>query len=228
MKKERMFLGTFFIAGAISLIIGKLGLLGDVNMWTVLVTIMLAAWLVKSVQYKSVSGVLFSIAFLCIVYDKYLGITELTPWTVLGAALLGSIGCSMLYHPKRNFARHSEEYFESEETVEGGRITMVTSFSSSIKYINSQDFKGANIGCSFGGMKVFFDNAAIYDGMAVLNLDVSFAGVELFIPKEWRVINEVNCFMGGIEEKGYSGTSGQPEVRLMGKVSFAGVEIIYV
>mgnify|MGYP006893000712 FL=1 len=41
-----------------------------------------------------------SIAFICIIYDDWLGITALTPWTVLGAALLGSIGLSLIFKKK--------------------------------------------------------------------------------------------------------------------------------
>jgi hypothetical protein len=47
---------------------------------------------VKSLLRINFAGILFSIAFICIIYDKQLGITAATPWTVLIAALLGSIG----------------------------------------------------------------------------------------------------------------------------------------
>lgn len=231
MKKERIFWGIFFLGGAVALIVNKLGLLGgDLNLWTMLLTILLAAGLIKSVVYKSMSGILFSIAFLCIIYAKPLGITALTPWTVLGAALLGSIGCSILFHPKKNYGiyHHGGEHFESEETVEGELIELSNSFASGVKYINSDDFKGANIDCSFGAMKVYFDNAIIQGGQAIVHLDVSFAGVELFVPKEWKVTNSADISFGGIDEKNRSVSTGTPVMRITGEVSFAGVTIIYI
>ena len=123
MKKENLFWGLFFIVGAIALIVNKLGLLGGISLWTIFFTVFLAAMLIKSVMHRSASGILFSIAFLCILYDKELGITALTPWTVLGAAALGSIGCSMLFQPwrKNHWEHHGNEEFEME-TIEGDSI----------------------------------------------------------------------------------------------------------
>ena len=40
----------------------------------------------------------------------------------------------------------------------------ITSFSSSIKYVNSDDFLGADVKCSFGGIKIYLDNALIQRG----------------------------------------------------------------
>ena len=89
------------------------------------------------------------IAFLCIVYDEQLGITALTPWTVLGAALLGSIGISFFYTPKRRYKGHlfeKKEGIESIETVEGEEeMEFVAKFGGSIKYINSEDFRAARV-----------------------------------------------------------------------------------
>ena len=114
------------------------------------------------------------------------------------------------------------------ETIEGDSIHLSTSFAGSIKYINSDDFTHANLKCSFGAMKVYFDNAVIQNGQAVVALDVSFAGVELFVPKEWRVDNMVDASLGGVEEKNRSISTGTPVLKLTGKCSFAGITIIYV
>lgn len=231
MKKERIFWGVFFIGAAVALIVNKLGLLGgDLNLWTMLLTILLAAGLIKSAVYRSMSGILFSIAFLCILYAKPLGITALTPWTVLGAALLGSIGFSMLFRPKYSYGacHHHNEHFDSTETIEGDQIRLENTFSSSIKYINSDDFKGANIECSFGAMKVYFDNAIIQEGQATVRLEVSFAGVELYVPKEWNVINSADVSFGGLDEKNRNVSSGTPILYITGEVSFSGVTIIYI
>ena len=74
MKKERIFWGLFFIVAAIFLLVSRLGFLGDIGLWSLLLTVFFVACLVKSIAHKSVSGVLFAVAFLCIVYAKPLGI----------------------------------------------------------------------------------------------------------------------------------------------------------
>lgn len=229
MKKERIFWGIFFIAGALFLIVNAVGLLGDIGIWSILLTVILGACLIKSIFHKSVTGILFSIAFLCIVYAEPLGIQALTPWPVLGAALLGSIGISFLYRPERHYDYH---HFitgtETVETADDAQIHFNTSFGGSIKYINSDDFQNAKLSCSFGSMKVYFDNAVIKNEEAIIYIDVSFGGMELYIPKTWNVVNQVSSAFGGLDEKNRNTSTGTPTVRLVGKMSFSGVEIVYI
>lgn len=231
MKKERIFWGVFFIVGAVAVVVSRLGFLGELSLWTVFFTVFLAAALIKGVIHRNAWGILFSVAFLCILYAKPLGITAITPWTILGAALLGSIGCSILFHPWKRWCPHHHKHHHSDfetETIEGESINLKTSFSGSIKYINSDDFKTAFLDCSFGSMKVYFDNAVIRGGRATVTVDASFCGIELFIPKEWKVENLLSASFGGVEEKNKNVSDGVPVLRLTGSVSFSGVTIIYI
>ncbi len=123
---------------------------------------------------------------------------------------------------------YGSRFHETVETVEDTQIDFDVSFGGSIKHINSDDLQSARLKCSFGSLKVFFDNALIQSGNVDIYLDISFGGVELYIPRTWKVINHVNCTFGGIDEKNTATTTGTPVVTLSGKVSFAGVEIIYI
>lgn len=230
MKKERLFWGIFFIFGAVLLVISKMGFLNtEISIGMLLLSVIFAATLIKSVLHKNVPGVLFSAAFLCIIYAEPLGITALTPWTVLCAALLGSIGISFIYHPKHKwYSSHFNDRFEEIETMDGNELKMETSFGSSIKYIDSEDFKAASLKCSFGAMKVYFDHAVVPGGEAVVHLENSFGGVELYVPRNWKVINQLNASFGGVDEKGRYEQGGSVTLILTGTVSFAGVTIIYV
>ncbi len=232
MKKERLFWGIFFIIRAVLLVISRLEILNTrISIWMLLLSVIFAATLIKSAIHRSIPGVLFSLAFLCIIYAEPLGITALTPWTVLGAALLGSIGAAFLYRPERSWHQHSTHFdgsFSEVETIDGDAMRMESSFGSSIKYINSEDFRGAGIHCSFGAMKVYFDHAQVPQGQAAVKLDVSFGGVELYIPRSWQVVNQLSAAFGGVDEKGRCQPDGTVSLVLNGKVSFSGVTIIYI
>ncbi len=229
MKKEKVFWGVFFILAGIFLIVSRLGYFTDVNIFSLFLTVFLVACMVKSVRHLNFAGILFPMALLCIVYAQPLGITEITPWPVLGAALFGSIGLSIIFHNKHQYVHFKEENFsEVIDQQDGNSFKFETSFGSSIKYVNADDFVYANLDCSFGAMKVYFDNAIIQNGNATINLDISFAGVELFIPKSWNVVNKANVSFGAIEEKNRSQTSGSPIITLTGDVSFSGVTIYYI
>lgn len=228
MKKENIFWGVFFLLGAVFLIVGKLGFLSGVGIWTLLFSILLAAMLVKSVLRLSPTGILFSLAFFCILYAEPLHLEALTPWPVLGAAALGSIGCGLLFGRRRARRRawHGEGHFDRVDQVSGDCVDFSTSFGSSIKYVHSDRFQRASIHCSFGAMKVYFDNAVVRDGAAVVDLNVSFSGVELYVPSGWNVVNDASASLGGIEVP--SGNGNGPLVTLTGNVSLGGVEVFYV
>ena len=234
MKKENVFWGLFFILGGIFLIVSRLDLLGDFSFFTVFLTILFIAWLARSLRYLEFGGILFSLAFLCILYDDFLGIEKLTPWPILGAAAFGAIGLSIIFKDRhmRNgscYVEHPHHGSKTEnyEEVTDSQFVFSTSFSSSVKYVKSDDFKNARINCSFGEMKVYFDDAMIQNGEAVIDLNVKFGGAELFIPKTWSVMNHANAAFGAIEEKNRNASTGTPVVKLIGDVSFGGVTIIY-
>jgi predicted membrane protein len=177
-------------------------------------------------------GVYFSLAFLGILYDTELGITAITPWTILLVALLLSIGTCMVYTPKKKKKVKNHEVDGSDFVVfdeeDGNQFDFSSSFVGSIKYVNSDNFEAANIDAKFAGMKVYFDNAVIQNGHATVNLNVSFAGVELYIPKNWRIDNQMSASFGGVEEKNRSNGADGPILTLRGNVSLGGVTILYV
>ena len=80
-------------------------------------------------------------------------------------------------------------------------------------------------------MEVYFDNATIINGEeAVINIHASFCGLEIYVPKEWEIINQAHVSFGAIEEKTKNRNIVNKEktVILTGEASFCGVEIIYI
>ena len=113
MKKDSIFWGLILILAGVFLVISKLGYFPDINVFSLLLTVFLVVVIVKSLIKVNFAGVLLPIAFICIIYDKQLGVTVITTWTVLIAALLGSIGLSMIFHKKIKWVNNkynSEDY----------------------------------------------------------------------------------------------------------------------
>ncbi len=82
--------------------------------------------------------------------------------------------------------------------------------------------------CRFGGMEVYLDNASLLNGKGIIKIDSSFSGVELYIPKDWTVRNNLRVAMGAVEFM--NGPQEDPDkiVTLVGNVSLGAVEIRYV
>ncbi|ACD24724.1 hypothetical protein FDC58_04555 [Clostridium botulinum] len=232
MKKERVFWGALFILAGIFLIISKLGFFPDVNVFSLLLTVFLVVVIVKSLLHLNFSGILFPMAFICIIYDKELGITAITPWTVLMAALFGSIGLSMIFHKHIKWGNHNhkcENYeFEKINVEDESNVRFKNSFGASIKYINTDKFEQGYFDCSFGAMKLYFDNVAMSNKSAIVRIDASFSGIELYVPKTWSVQDKTNVFLGSVSEKNRNNQITTNNLTLLGDISFSGVEIIYI
>ncbi len=232
MKKERVFWGILFILAGIFMVISKLGYFPGVNAFSLILTVFLVVIIAKSIPHLNFSGILFPIAFICIIYAKQLGITAITPWTVLMAALFGSIGLSMIFHKHVSWIHHKhvhEDYkFEKIDIEDEGNIIFRNSFGACIKYINTNEFEQADLNCSFGAMKVYFDNSVMSSENAIVRVNASFSGVELYIPRTWKVDNKTNVFLGSVDEKNRNNERSTNTLTLVGDVSFSGVEIIYI
>ncbi|MFA9396964.1 MAG: hypothetical protein ACERKV_01680 [Clostridiaceae bacterium] len=232
MKRKNIFWGVLFVLAGIVLVVSKLGFFPGVNALSMILTVFLVIVIVKSIFHLNFIGILFPLAFICIIYDKQLGITAITPWTVLFAALLGSIGLSMIFHKHIKWGNtkfNNEDYkFEKIDVEDEGNIAFKNSFGACIKYVNTDKFEQAQFDCSFGAMKVYFDNANMIKDNAVVKIDASFSGVELYIPKTWNVEDKTTVFLGGVSEKNRSNQETINKLTLVGNISFSGVEIIYI
>jgi len=201
-------------------------------------------------------GILFPAAIISIIYAKEWGITDFIPWPALLTALLCSIGLSMIFKKSGRWTcfghdwnhdwnhdwkkewnqdqnhdwNHNNGVFSSNVVNEEDDSVVYCSanFGECMKYVNSNNFERANIKCSFGEVKVYFDNALIPSGKAEIYLDVSFGDAVLFIPKTWKIKNDVHIFLGDMGEKNKNIGSDSPVVTIHGNISFGDASIIYV
>ena len=237
MKSKNLFWGLFFIGVAVVIVLNGMGILANINIFTLVLTLLMLPIIFVSCVHVNFPGILFPMAILAIVYADPLGITNLTPWPVLITALFGSIGFSLVFHKKRCYNFHhfhdhksdnDEHFSEIIDSPDSDTIDFNVSFSSAIKYVNSDDFKQAKLSCKFGALKVYFDNAKITGDEAQIYLEGSFSGIELYIPKTWKLVNKIDVTLSGVEEKNRSADVLGPTVTILGNLNFSGVEIIYV
>lgn len=236
-KGKSIFWGIFLLIAAAFIIIGSFGLFGDVSGWTVFFAIFLVAWFLKSLVSLSWGGMLFSLAFGAILFDEALGIEAITPWPVLFAALLGTIGLNMIFKKKHkekfSSTKWKGEPVESESIVdmeveEEEMFRCEVNFGSSVKYVNSQSLRMANLNNAFGSLVVYFDNAQLADQTAYAMVENSFGKMTLYIPKEWDTRLEVTKSFGNISELGRpTGESGKVFI-IKGESAFGQLEIQYI
>jgi len=229
---NKIFWGLFFIIGGAAFIVNELDYFYGFDLVSLLFTILLVAATIKSVFKFNFFGILFPIAILCILHSELLEIEAITPWPVLVAALLGSIGLTILFHKpnknKCNMKNNEENFGEVVNSPDSNTIEFHVSLGSSIKYVNSENLESANFSCTLGALKVYFDNSKINKSGAVIRLDASLSGVELYIPKSWNVINDIQTTLAAVEEKNRHHETTGPIVTITGNIQLSGVDIIYI
>lgn len=248
MKRDNIFWGVCFVLGAILLIGSRLWGDYDIGIFKVMVTIICVAIIIRGVPALNFWEILLPIAMLCTLYHEELYLTGLTPWTLFGAAILGSIGLELLFKDKRSRRQHywrringdeqSAEYRQAGQEAQsagtaqgvsytGEYIRLSNHFSGSTKYINTDKLKNAYFDNSFGSLEIYFDNAMI-QGMADIVADVSFGELVLHIPRTWYFENNVKVFFGSVDEKGRCQSTGAPVIKVSGNVSFGSLVIHYI
>ena len=241
----KWFWGILFLLCAVVLLANRLELFhfGGINIWNVMLSVLLAAWLVDSILRRKIEGVLFSVAFLIIANDSLLGLEAITPWPVLFAALLATIGLHILFpNLKRGKFRHGID-FEADIPVldqhgdDGGKVSFVrngnsvhceNSFGEGVKYLDGYTIKDAHLESSFGCMTVYFDNAILEDNHAAVHAEVSFGKMILYIPSDWQVHINTDSAFGSVEERGRCNPNGEKVLDIYGEASFGSLEIRYV
>lgn len=245
-NRNGIFWGLFLLLSAAILVVSQMHILTySFSFWTIIATIFLVAVLIKSLIYFMVPGTVFSLAFLAILYAKPLGITVLSPWTILGAALLVSIGLSLIlrpflakhhpwinYHKGYSYGHHGQfvNYNADPDvkTVDSTDVEVNVKMGSSIRYVKSEDFSTADVDVSMGDAKVYFENVEVKDD-ATINVRVSLGNVSLFVPRTWNIVKELNSSMGNISEFGHPKVnSDSPTVYISGNVSMGNIKITYI
>ena len=224
------------LLGAVALLMGRLGYLKGVGFWTILFSACLIGILIKGIFRLKVGSILFSLAFLIIVNDELLHLEAITPWPVLGAALLGTIGLKLLFPNLGRFRRgHFIQHVRNENLLcdinqdnqEGKRMSYDNVFGSANKYISGM-VSDVNVDNVFGSVEIYFTDALLSSHTASVNIDSAFGSVTLYVPLNWQVEMNMECVFGSQGERGRSNPDGINVLYVGGDVIFGSVEVIYV
>ncbi len=239
MKKDNIFWGIVLIMAAGVVLLEDFGFDPGIGLFQLLIGIILAAVLLKSVASLHVEGICFSAAFIIIIFSDDLGMPPVNPLQILLVALLLSAGLNLIFGDKIRKIRkerresHSHrgvgQYEQVVDSQDCDHIEVRLRFGSVAKYVDSDNFVSGDLSVSFGALMVYFDNAIIQNTSAELCVDVSFGALKLYIPKVWKVESTTINSFAGVDEHGVSQwTEGGKILYLKGNVNFGTVEIYYI
>jgi len=92
--------------------------------------------------------------------------------------------------------------------------------------VTSQSFRGGDYTAVMGGGKVNLHGARPIPEGAVIDVFIAMGGMEILVPEDWQVVNQLHALMGGIDDsRNVVPLQGGPVLYLKGTVVMGGIEI---
>lgn len=156
---------------------------------------------------------LFTIGLLLILNN--LDITDVNLFSLILPVIIIAVGLSVLIN-KTTKPR-------SASTADEDNIAAI--FGGLENSNKSSDYQGGKVSAFFGGVSLDLRDAKIKKE-ATLNVSTLCGGIEIKVPREWRVQSNVFPILGGIENKSEgSKDSKSPVLIITGNIMLGGVEI---
>lgn len=242
-RTKKILWGLGFLLAAALIIVGNFY---DIPVSDILIMAAMAVLLIEGITRRYFALILFPVAILLIVNSERLGIAQISPWSILLAALLGSIGLNVLF-PRcgRHWGIHGrisendggingkggQRGYSTEEYVQadaGGEVRLENNFGETVKYLTGGMLEQVRLENNFGSMSVYFDNAVLKNHTACVRAECNFGKMVLYIPSSWNVVRKGSTALGNIREKGSCNPHGEDTLDLRAEASFGEIVICYV
>lgn len=239
--------GTLFLLAAALIISNQFGGFAEIGVGSIIVGTLCLALIIQCIVKLAFPTLPFPLAALYFVFRGHFGLPEIGFWILLLAAILTSIGLTILL--PRNLKKKGVRYsvgidlddidiiFDSddaERVVMSGdmenNFDIDVKFGAANRYIHSDNLETVTLSCKFGGMEVYLDQAKLSPKGATVFVDCKFGGIEIFVPREWRVIDNVRSVAGGVDFIGRQPkpAADAPELVIAGNLAFGGIDVKFV
>jgi hypothetical protein len=135
---------------------------------------------------------------------------------ILWPLILVAMGIAMLFRG---------EFHEPLVTSGDERLGGFVFWSGTKRQVTSQMFSRADFTAVMGGVQLDLRNAATAGGEAVVDLFVVMGGLEIRVPPDWVVSNQIVVVMGGVDDKSTGTRDSRNRLVLRGFVMMGGVEV---
>ncbi len=227
--------GGRVLTGLALVIIGGVFLVGNLTGWEIpwaswwpIIIIAVGLWNFKGKSWLTglfitALGVFFLLSTLD-VWDYSIG----DIWRFWPVVLI-LVGARILFRrrkkPSRREAQGDARYVSNQSVP--GEVNVTSVFGSESMKVIDRNVSGGQIVSVFGSTKINLAETGLADGEATLDIMVVFGGVEIRVPKNWKVDLQTTNVLGGVEDKRarpLAGASGG-HLTLTGVCLFGGIEL---
>ena len=123
-------------------------------------------------------------------------------WNYIWPAAIILVGLWLLVRPA--FRLGGSESARGAGKIPGIKdsdVDIVAMFSGQKRRIEATAFRGGRATALFGGAELDLTGATLAEGKATLELTAIFGGVDLRVPRNWRVVVDAVPILGGVDDK---------------------------
>lgn len=221
---SRVFWGLFLILiGVLFLFdrIGRLDFWDFIGRYWPLILVAAGLWnLIVNGFRDAAGGLLLIIVGGLFMFDK-LDILGRSPWQFIWPILIILLGVWVLLGI---FQRRTGAKFPG---IKADDLDAFVMFSGLNRRIESQNFRGGKATAIMGGIELDFTQARLAEGRAAVELTAIMGGIDVRVPRNFRVEVEGHPFLGGIEDKHAfeAGAGGDQTLHIKASAVMGGIEI---
>jgi hypothetical protein len=233
---SNLFWGIILLLAAAFVLTNKFICFTDIGIGSIIITIVALAFIVQCLSRLHIAPLVIPIAVLYYIYRGPLGLPVIQTWKLIAAAALAFIGLNILL-PKRRSYNHCNKFCGSGDQqknipTEGNNDNnpyVGVNFGAVSRSLNADSLETMRLSCNFGAMEIYLNQAQLSPNGAVADINCSFGGIQLFIPRHWHVIDNLHCTLAGVDIKSFATPAeNAPRLTLNGSVSLGGVEVKYI
>jgi len=220
----RIFSGLVIIAIGVFFLLANMDRLdfGDfISTYWPMVLILIGIFHLLTSGFRNAGGALFLIA---------IGVFfQLNNWDVLGGRvwayfwplLIIAAGLWIIFKPRpKGFGEKAPEIRDDDL----GAFVM---FSGLKRRFESDKFRGGKASAILGGLEIDLTQAKLKDNQATIELSAILGGIDVFVPREWKVIVDSSAILGGVDDKHRpaSADTDQPTLYVKATAILGGIDI---
>lgn len=226
---SRDYQGRIF-AGLLIIVLGALFLLGNLGRIDVgdllseywpLIIICIGVWHLLAHNFRQLGTGLILIAIGCVFLLIKWDILGVSFWKVFWPGLIIAVGLWILLKPRfKGFEGKVPEIKEDD-------LDAFVIFAGINRRLDSKEFRGGKATALFGGIELDFTNTKLAGNQATVDLTAMFGGIEIRVPRNWKVVVDSHAILGGVGDKHSSESPDKIEATLFVKATaiFGGVDI---
>jgi len=230
--------GLLLLAVAAFVLVNQFNGFTNIGIGSIIVAVLSLVFLAQCIVNLNIAMIPVPLAVLYIVFQSRCDLPYIQPKILIIAAVLAVVGLSILCprkHRDSGRGKHngSGDHNPPIRTDDGNydnNPVINVNFGAVSRRLHADSLETAQLQCNFGALEVFFDQAAINPNGAEVTLNCSFGAIKLFIPKHWRVIDQLHCSLGSVDiDKRFTAPEeNAPQLTISGNVSLGGIEIRYI